>query len=326
MRVLLTGASGFIGGHTAAALRGAGHQLRLLTRAGSDLSRLEDLEYERIVVDLDGDCAGLADACARIDAVVHVAARLRGRTADEFRRTNAEATWALAKAARSAGAERFVFLSSLAAQGPAPSEAALPTDAAPRPVSDYGRSKLAGERSLLEIGGDMTIAIVRAPLVYGPADRGLLAFFQMAERGIALQLGSGGNRVATIYGPDLAEALTILVTRPLSGNAVWQISDGGGAYSWRELLAALARTAGRRLITIPLPAAGWAALAAASECWAGFTGGAPLLDRARVAEMRQRAWPADGTALEAATGWHPRTAMVDGLVETMRWYRREGWV
>ena len=331
MRVLLTGASGFVGGHTATALHRAGHELRLLTRESSDLARLDEAQipYERVVVDLDGDRVGLDAACRDIEAVVHIAARLRGRSEAEFMRTNADATAALGAASREAGACGFVYLSSLAAQGPAPGDAPEPTDVEPHPTSDYGRSKLAGERALEETWAGAALAMIRAPLIYGPADRGLLPFFQAAERGFAPQLGDGSNRVAGVYGPDLAEAITTIVGRPpnetASEPAISQISDGGGAYTWRDLLAALEQAAGRPLRIISLPPPVWTALAAAAEAFAASTGGEPLLDRSRVSEMRQPAWLADGSALQAATGWRPTTSIEQGIAETMRWYRQQGW-
>ena len=328
MRVLLTGASGFVGGHAAAALHRAGHELRLLTRESSDLSRLdaEQIPYERVVVDLDGDRAGLDAACEGVEAVVHIAARLRGRSEAEFMRTNADATAALGSASRDAGVGCFVYLSSLAAQGPAPGDAPEPTDVEPHPTSDYGRSKLAGEQALAETWRGAALAMIRAPLIYGPADRGLLPFFQAAERGFAPQLGDGSNRVAGVYGPDLAEALVAILERPPSEPTIWQISDGGGAYTWRDLLAALEQAAERPLRIIPLPPPIWSAMAAIAEAWAASTDNEPLLDRSRVIEMRQPAWLADGSALEAATGWRPKVGIEQGIAETMRWYRQQNWL
>ena len=328
MRVLLTGASGFVGGHTATALHRAGHELRLLTRESSDLARLDEAQipYERVVVDLDGDRVGLDAACRDIEAVVHIAARLRGRSEAEFMRTNADATAALGSTAREAGVGCFVYLSSLAAQGPAPGDAPEPTDVEPHPTSDYGRSKLAGERALEETWSGAALAMIRAPLIYGPADRGLLPFFQAAERGFAPQLGDGSNRVAGVYGPDLAEAIAAIIESPPSAPTIWQISDGGDPYTWRDLLAALEQAAERPLRIIPLPPPVWSALAAVAEAFAASTGGEPLLDRSRVIEMRQPAWLADGSALQAATGWRPTVGIEQGIAETMRWYRAAGWV
>ena len=117
-----------------------------------------------------------------------------------------------------------------------------------------------------------------------------------------------------------------ILESPLSAPTIWQISDGGGAYTWRDLLAALEQAAERPLRILPLPPPIWSALAAAAEAFAASTGGEPLLDRSRVIEMRQPAWLADGSALEAATGWRPTVGIEQGITETMRWYRQQGWV
>ena len=333
MRILLTGASGFVGGHTARALRADGHELRLLTRASSDLSRLHNLPHEHVIVDLAadlaGDHSGLDAACEGIDVVGHVAARLRGRDEAAFMRTNSLATAALGQAARRAGVKSFVYLSSVAALGPAPGDEPEPPDTPIHPISFYGRSKAGGERALAELADDMAIAMIRPPMVYGPADRGLLMFFQMAMRGITLRLTGapgGGNRVSAIYGPDLAEALTTIVAHPPERIAIWHINDGGPGYTWTELLAALERASGRRLRAIPLPGPAWVGLALAAEGWSLLTSSDPLLDRSRVAEMRQRAWLADGAQLQADTGWRPRTQLEAGMAETMNWYQLAGWL
>ena len=107
MRVLLTGGSGFLGGHTARALSEAGYAVRVLVRPTSDRAGLAGLEVEYAVGDLSG--AGLAGACAEMDAVVHLAALTQARSAAQFQRVNGEGTGLLAEAAAAAGVARFVY-------------------------------------------------------------------------------------------------------------------------------------------------------------------------------------------------------------------------
>ena len=237
MRVLVTGASGFIGAHTARALAHAGHDLRLLARPTSDLSALTDIDYELTTGDLDG--AGLTAAVDGIDAVVHVAGLIAARTDADFHRVNARGTGLLAAAASDAGVTRFLLVSSLAARGPS-LDGAPPDPEGPRqPVTPYGESKAAGEVEALAQAGAMAVEIIRPPAVYGPGDMGLLPFFQMARRHYIMRLGDGRNRIDMIYGPDCAQAIAALLAREPGARNIFHLSDRTGPYDWRQLIGAL---------------------------------------------------------------------------------------
>lgn len=326
MRICITGATGFVGSHTARRLEQAGHDLRLLTRASSDLSAVEGIDFERVVGDLD-DGSGLAAACRDVDAIVHIAAMTGSADPARFHVVNAQGTEALTVAARQAGVGRFLYISSLAALGPS----ALPEDptATPHPVSDYGRSKLEGERLAVEARGDMAVEILRPPAVYGPRDGGLLPFFKMAKRRYITRLGDGRRRVSMIYGPELAQAIAALIGREPQANAdpqIFHLADVGGSYTWRELIAALRTAHGHGLWEIPLPAPIFAAAAQVSVAAARLLKTTPMFDRSRYLELVQPAWVCDSAALQASTGWAPSLTLDDGLAATLAWYRANDWL
>ncbi|MCY3567171.1 MAG: NAD-dependent epimerase/dehydratase family protein [Chloroflexi bacterium] len=325
MRVLLTGGSGFVGGHIAHSLNASGHELRLLLRPTSNTSFLDDLSFERFVGDLQRPDS-LRSACQGVDAVVHSAAVIRAADTREFVRANQEGTRHLAHAAADAGVRRLLYISSLAAQGPSPNGAVEPTEVRPHPVSAYGRSKLEGERVIESVREHMDVVSLRPPLVYGPGDTGLLAFFWMARRGFAVRLGSGSNLVDAIYAPDLADAVTNLLNVDRAPDPCYYVSDPEGPYSWNDLLSALTDVAGRRLLIPSLSPGVFHGIARCSEWWAKLSKSEPMLDRTRVLEMRQPAWLCDSSALTRDTGWRARTRLETGLAETMRWYRTQGWV
>jgi len=325
VRVLLTGGSGFVGGHVARTLAAEGHELRLLIRSTSDTSFVNDLPFERTVGDLRQPDT-LASACRGMEAVVHAAAVLRAVRHDDFMQANREGSGNLARAAAAASVGQFIYISSLAAQGPATDRVPEPPETMLHPVSVYGRSKAAGEQAVLEQRGRMQITILRPPLVYGPADSGLLAFFWLACRGLSVRLGDGSNLVDAIYGPDLADAVSALLRAELAKIARYHVSDAAGPYSWNELLASLEAISGKRLWIPSIAPGAFHSLARCAEWWATLTNTEPTLDRARVTEMRQAAWLCDSSSLSRDTGWLAATRLADGMSETMAWYQQHGWI
>lgn len=323
MRVLLTGGSGFVGGHVARVLAAEGHDLRLLVRPTSNTSFVDDLRFERVVGDLRQP-ETLHSACEGVDAVVHAAAVLRAVQQGDFMRANRAGTKGLAEAAANAGVERFVYVSSIAARGPAPGLEPESPETPLHPVSAYGRSKAAGEEALLEHRGQFSITIIRPPAVYGPADTGLQAFFWMAQRGFCVRLEDGSNLIDVVYGPDLAEAVGAVLRSPPRELAQYEPRSEEGPFSWNDMLTGLGQVAGRNLWIPSLPGGAFHGFARCLEYWSAVSNGVPLLDRTRVIEMRQRAWICDASSLTADTGWRARTPLAVGLKQTMAWYVEHG--
>ena len=192
---------------------------------------------------------------AGCDAVVHVAGLTIATDRDAFGGSTRSDGGARARGRRRR--REFAFSTSPRCPRRGPSRDGLPPDPdAPRhPISPYGHSKAEGEVAALALAGAMQVQIIRPPVVYGPRDLGLLPFFRMARWRYVVRVGDGRNRVSVIYGPDLADAIVALLAQPPGGPAIFHISDAGGPYDWRTLIAALAGAFGHRLLTVPVPGA-----------------------------------------------------------------------
>lgn len=176
MRALVTGASGFIGSTLIQELSTLGFEVHALMRKTSSDANLAGLNYRRVQGDLS-DEGSLREAVRGVDYVFHLAGLTAAKNREEFFAHNALGTERLAKvvAEERPGLSRFVYVSSLAASGPASSlEAPLTESQAEHPVSAYGESKLAGEHALLRYKDVYPISIIRPPMVYGPRDKGVL--------------------------------------------------------------------------------------------------------------------------------------------------------
>jgi len=213
--VLVTGATGFVGSHLVDVLAARGTRIRALVRPSSDTRRLEGLGAELCRTGFD-DARALREAVEGVDVVFHLAAATRATTEAEYERVNAGATEALVAAIRAADRppRRLVYLSSLAAVGPSQNGRPVARDETPRPITAYGRTKLAGERIALAAANDVEVVVLRAPAVYGPRDRDLFIYFRLAARGF-LPVPAGPDRlVQLIHAADLAEALVLGATAP----------------------------------------------------------------------------------------------------------------
>lgn len=322
--VLVTGATGFVGWHVVEALVRAGLPIRALVRRTSDTQRLRQVGAELVVAELT-DEAALRQAALQTSAVVHLAALTRARSEAEYHRVNAEGTAVLARAAAGTDTEprRFVYLSSLAAVGPAPAGSPVGLGDTPRPLTAYGRTKLAGEQALLEQAG-ITPLILRAPAVYGPRDRDLYRFFRLAARGV-LPVPSGPERpLQLIHVADLAEAVVRAVQVPAASGIV-HVADAV-SYTWESVARMVAQAVGRDARVVRVPAGLISVAAAASENLARWSGRATIFNRDKALELLAPGWLCETEAAREKLGFEARIPLADGLRETARWYRNEGWL
>ncbi len=327
MKVLVTGASGFLGSHVAELLAHQGHEVRVLIRRTSSRAFLQGFPHEEALGDVT-DSPSLSAAVAGVDAVVHAAGLVKARTEAEFAAVNARGTASLLTAIESSAPDlkRFVYVSSLAAHGASPDGAPRPVDAPPRPITAYGRTKLAGEELTRVSAVANRTVIFRPPVIYGPRDPALVPFFQLARFRVAPLLMGGRNRISITYVEDVARAITLAVAAeaPVAGKTY--CPEDGAVHSWRDLLSAIEEAAGRKAVRISAPRWAFDAAAVASEAF-GFAARRPVsLTREKVDEMSQRHWVCSSESLRQDLGWAPRVGIREGAKLTGDWYRLHRWI
>jgi nucleoside-diphosphate-sugar epimerase len=241
--IAVSGASGFLGRHLCPALRSLGHNVIEISRA--------DLSGEELSRHLEG-----------ADVVVHLAARAHvlsdaGREArSEYWKSNVDLTQSIARAAKSAGVRRFVFLSSAGVLGASSPPGGFGDDSIPCPHNLYTASKLAAEAWLeAELGRDMQLAILRAPLIYGPGAKGnFMRLLRFALRGLPLPIGGIRAQRSMIGIRNIVDLIRVIATDRDVFRATLLAADRE-TISVSELFRAVSRYAGHRPWLAPVPPA-----------------------------------------------------------------------
>lgn len=308
MRVLVTGASGFVGTALCRDLLARGHSVLAAVRH-LDAAREAPAGLRHILVpDLAGeiDRRGLLEG---VDVVVHTAA-IAHRAADdtEIRRINFDATARLAQAA-AGQVRRFVFLSSVKVHGEDSGERAFAETDPTRPQDSYGRAKLDAERYLTDLaaGSGMEVVSLRPPLVYGPRVRAnFLRLLRWVDSGLPLPLASVHNRRSLIYLGNLVDAIARCVEHP-DARGAFLVSDEE-TVSTPELVSRIARALGRpaRLLPVPPRFLHWIAVIAGRRDEMRRATGNLATDISRARRLLE---------------WRPPHTLDQGLAETAGWFR-----
>lgn len=326
-KVCVTGGTGFLGRHLLPRLLQAGACVTCIVR--SPAAKLPS-GVKSITADCT-DAGAVASAAQGQDIIIHMAGLLFGANWQAYLRANTAIAENIGHAAH-AGAQRVIFVSSLAAAGPCGMPPGRNEAMPPAPVSAYGWSKLMSETVLGNYLGARLI-VLRPPIIYGSADKGLLPLFRSCARGFGIS--PANFPVSIIHADDCARAILLACSPAASG--VYHLNDGSN-HNMDDVCQAMGQAQGREHVTVLHPprwlmgaTAGLASSAhAASAGIARATGHMapkpPAWNLDKFRESTQTGWLADARKIERELAFTPEIAIASGMAEAVAGYREEGWL
>lgn len=326
MKILITGASGFIGSHLVERALSEGYETWAAVRPTSSRRYLTDSRIRFVELDLSSTETLTAQLTAHraahgtFDCVIHAAGATKCRHTEDFFRINAVGTERLARTLRETDAlkanGRFVFISSLSVMGAVHEKDFKPTLATdtPRPNTAYGCSKLQAENTLAGIDG-LNYVILRPTGVYGPRERDYAMMADSIRRHVDFAVGYKPQVLTFIYVADLVDAAFLALRRGRTGRAYF-LSDGK-EYSSRTFSDLIQMRLGvKHVLHIVAPLWVLYVISWLCEHWGRLTGRATTLNTDKYRIMRQRNWRCDITPARNDLGYTPKWPLTRGVEAT----------
>jgi nucleoside-diphosphate-sugar epimerase len=308
VKVLVTGANGFIGCHLSRWLVQEGYEVHKAVRQAS---AMQDHVFQ--VGDINGQ-TDWSQALDGVDVVVHAAARVHvlyetvTDPISEFRHANVDATINLAEQAHRMGVKRFVFISTIGVLGNY-SRAPFVEGKQPYPSNAYSASKMEAEQQLLRLAKKtgLEVVIIRPPLVYGPGVKAnFYRLMQAIDHSKPMPFGAVCNARDFISVANICSLITTCLTHPAAANEIFLAADGEPV-STPALIRKLAAAMGRKAKLIPIPV------------WV-LSAGAFLLRKERFYHSICSSLRIDTSKARTLLGWQPPQSLDDGLRQTVEWY------
>lgn len=332
MRALVTGANGFIGEHLIRTLTARGESVRAMVRREAAGESLRALGAEIALGDVTQP-ESLATAVAGVDVVFHLAGLVKALRSEELFRVNETGARNVARACAQAGDPPvLVLVSSLAAAGPAPNGHPRTESDPSEPVSNYGRSKRAGELAVAEFADEVPLTIVRPPVVFGEGDMNTCLLFQpIARHGVHAVPGLKPRKVSIIHADDLAEALWLAagkgarVNRDRSGAAGYYFVAGDQDPEYVQLGRLIGDAVGRpRVFVVRTPDWMGRCAGACSEVVSRLRGRPAIFNLDKMREASAGSWVCSGERIRNELGFRVARPLGERLRQTADWYASRG--
>ena len=326
-RVLITGASGFVGYHLIAAALTSGLEVYAAVRPSSNIAHLKEFDIQYTNLDF-GNEEQLTKELAekKYNYIIHASGITKAKTKTEYDTVNAGYTKNLALAAVASGInlEKFVFVSSLAAMGPLNDlSGTIQDNSEANPVTNYGASKLLAEQYLAEVK-ELPLIVIRPTAVYGPREKDIFILLQTIDKGLEPHIGSFDQQISFIYVKDLAKIIVDSLFSAVT-NKHYNVSDGG-TYNRYALAEGVKKAMHKKTWKFHLPVFAVSALASLMERLYKNSAASPALNKEKMNELTAINWACSIANVKRDLGFNPQYNLESGLAETIEWYKINKWL
>ena len=328
-KILITGASGFVGSHLVEEALRRGLEVYAGVRKTSSRQFLKDERINFFEMDFT-DVENMSEKlrAEKFDYIVHNAGIVSAPKLEDYFRVNYEYVKNFTTALYQSESipEKFIFISSLAATGPASNDDLtdfLKLDDEPKPINAYGKSKLAAEKHLENLPGFPYVNL-RLTAVYGPREKEILTFFKLLNKGIEAYIGTKKQDLTFIYVKDLAKLVIDAVLSPHERKTYF-VSDGEhhpvthlGKYGKPVL--------NKKTLRFHVPLGLVRGIAYLLENMGKITGSYPPLNMEKVIILGSLNWKCDINPIREDFNFQPQYDLEKGVTETLEWYKKEKWI
>ena len=325
-KVLITGASGFVGFHLIEEALKNNLEVFAAIRKSSNIEHLKNLNINFTYPDFTCIASLQKEITEnKYDYIVHAAGITKARSAAEYNDVNAGYTYNLAQAVKKSGIElkKFVLISSLAAVGPLNYlDGIITHDTVPAPITAYGKSKLLAEEKLKSFD-TLNYTILRPTGVYGPRDKDIFIFFKQLAKGIEPYIGNKEQKLSLIYVTDVAKA----AIKSLHGGnkKTYNLSDGN-FYDRYRIAGITKEILVVKTIKFHLPVNFIKFIALMSEKFSSLRNKAAVLNTEKVKELMAVNWNCDIEQAKTDIGFYPEYNLELGIKATLNWYKANKWL